>query len=356
MTLNLDLTIPTAMTEQICDPMRVVFMGTPPFARIILQALIKTQGYDVVAVFTQPDRPAGRGKKVVPPDVKLAAMTEGIPVHQPVNFNSDASGINARELLTAYRPHVLVVAAYGLILPQSVLDIPSLMPINVHASLLPRYRGAAPVQRSIMNQDNVTGITIMHMEAGLDTGPILLQKALVIGKDDTAPVLERELAHLGAELLLDSLNRLKNGSLISTPQDPAFASYAHKLKKEESRISLAVPAAQLHATLRGLTPWPGALLSLHRDGKDDLPVRVFPGTFPTLLHKQLEKQLVGSLHVPFPCGQILGFTQQTLLVACTNGHYAFSELQPVGKKIMSAEAFYNGYLSNSPNAYFYCPL
>lgn len=335
------------------DPLRVVFMGTPMFAAVILKALIDAKHANVAAVFTQPDRPASRGKKLKVPETKALAETFGIPVHQPGNFVNTPEGNDAMELLASYKPQVLVVAAYGLILPQRVLDIPTLMPINVHASLLPRYRGAAPIQRSIMDGESVTGITIMRMEAGLDTGPILMQRAVGIGIEDTAAILEQELASVGAELLLQALDRLRIGKLHSVPQDPQQSTYAPKLFKDEARLDFSMRATALHANIRGLTPWPGATLTLCRPGKPDLPVLVKPG-FIVLATGDLSAR-IENLSSATSCGSITGVQQDALLVTCADGWYAFPELQPTGKRSMHASAFYNGYLAGNPGAFFRCP-
>lgn len=333
------------------DRLRVVFMGTPQFAAAILSSLLAEESVNVAAVFTQPDRPAGRGNKLKAPETKTLAEASGIPVHQPLNFRETPDGNAATALLASYAPQVLVVAAYGLILPQRVLDIPSLMPVNVHASLLPKYRGAAPIQRSIMNGDTATGITIMRMEAGLDTGPILLQRALGIGMEDTALTLERELAAAGAELLLEALRRLQRGELASIPQDAQLATYAQKLSKEESYINLSMPAASVHARIRGLTPWPGAVLTLHRPSKDPMRVHVRPGRLlpcPTMQDAELPAPSSIS------CGSIYGVKEDSLLVACGDGWYALTELQPSGKRGMSAAAFFNGYLAGYSGSAFHC--
>ncbi|MBU1248529.1 MAG: methionyl-tRNA formyltransferase, partial [Proteobacteria bacterium] len=191
------------------DRLRVVFMGTPDFAAVVLRHLRGYAGCEVVGVYTQPDRPCGRGRECRPSVVKLFAQESGYPVFQPENFKDQKD----RDALAALRPDVLVVAAYGLILPQAVLDIPSFAPLNVHASLLPRYRGAAPIQQAILNGDFVTGITIMRMEAGLDTGPILLQRSLRIGHDEHAGEVHDQLAEMGGALMVETLERHKHGQL-----------------------------------------------------------------------------------------------------------------------------------------------
>ena len=324
-------------------PLSAVFMGTPDFAADILRRVLDCPAVRVTAVYTQPDRPAGRGKALKAPAVKESALERGLPVFQPLNFKADAEV----EALAALRPDVLLVAAYGLILPQRVLDIPRLMPINVHASLLPKYRGAAPIQRAIMDQEKVTGVTIMRMEAGLDTGPILLQRAVGIDINETSGDLHRELAAEGGDLLCDALERLAAGKLHPTPKDDARATHAAKLTKAESRIDLRLPAQTLHARIRGLSPWPGATLLLQRPGKDALPVLAAPGLFP----------LPAELRAPPSAapGSIFGTHGSALLLACGDGVYAFTELRPAGKKAMDGKAFAAGYLKDADGARFSLP-
>ena len=326
-------------------PLRAVFMGTPDFAATILKALLKSPQAQLLAVYTQPDRPAGRGKKLTAPPVKELALEHGLPVLQPLNFKP---GPAACHELTALRPDVLLVAAYGLILPQRVLDIPNLMPLNVHASLLPKYRGAAPIQRAVMEGEPVTGVTIMRMEAGLDTGPILMQRAVGIDINDTSATLHDELAEEGAVLLLQALERLRAGALPAVAQDDARATHAAKLSKEESLLDFSLPPEQLHARIRGLTPWPGALMYLHRDGREPLAVHPAPGQFP-LTAAMREACAPGA---PGQEPRIIGLIDGALLVTCGTGCYAFTGLRPAGKHSMDAAAFFNGYLAAAPEARF----
>lgn len=328
------------------SPLNIVFMGTPDFAARILDRLLSFEGARILAAYTQPDRPAGRGKALRAPAVKLLAEKRGIPVRQPLNFKADERGDEAFADLAALKPDVLVVAAYGLILPQRVLDIPKLMPINVHASLLPKYRGAAPIQRAIMNGDAVTGVTIMKMEAGLDTGPILMQRAVGIGINDSSADLHDELAVEGAELLVAALERLSAGVLAAIAQDDAKATYANKLGKEESLLDLSLPAAELHARIRALTPWPGACLRLERKGQEDLVVQAGPGVFPPPSSARVKEPSSGACDPPVP-GSILGLADDALLVACGDGSYAFNSLRPAGRKSMDGKAFFNGYLAGA---------
>ncbi|WP_027356485.1 methionyl-tRNA formyltransferase [Desulfofundulus thermocisternus] len=233
--------------------MRVVFMGTPDFAVPALHALVNA-GYPVVGVVTQPDRPRGRGGRIQPPPVKQAALRMGLPVLQPVRVRDDYFIEQLREL----KPDIIVVAAYGQILPPSILYLPPRGCVNIHASLLPRYRGAAPIHRAIMNGERETGVTIMLMDEGLDTGDILLQQAVSIEETDNAGVLHDRLALLGAELLLKALQLLKQGNLRRRPQEDSLATYAPPLTREDEIINWERAARDLYNQIRGLDPWPGA--------------------------------------------------------------------------------------------------
>ncbi len=325
------------------QPLRAVFMGTPQFAATILEHVLKSPLVEVVAVYAQPDRPAGRGKNLKEPEVKVLAKAHGLTVEQPLNFKDEADVAR----LASYKPDVLLVAAYGLILPQKVLDIPRLLPINVHASLLPHLRGAAPIQRAIMQGHVVTGISIMHMQAGLDSGPILLQRSLAIGLEDTSASLHEELAQMGGILLVESLATLAKGGLAGIEQDKARVSFAPKLAKEESLIDLRLSCTAIHALIRGLTPWPAASLMLRRDGHEDLKVQMTHGILPkTLFPSDEEKPRAGS---------ILGLEGDNLLLATGDGAYALTSLCPAGKKPMTGRAFFNGYVASAHNAHFVIP-
>jgi methionyl-tRNA formyltransferase len=232
---------------------KLVFAGTPDFAVPGLRACIEAG--EVVAVYTQPDRPAGRGRKLAPSAVKQAALAAGIPVEQPESLKS----ADARQRLRDYAPDLMVVIAYGLILPRAVLAIPRLGCWNVHASLLPRWRGAAPIQRAIMAGDAETGVCLMQMEAGLDTGPVLLSASTPIGTNETGGTLHDRLADLGARVLADGLRRVIAGEVLhATPQDEADATYADKLDKAEARLDFARPASELERKVRAFDPWPVA--------------------------------------------------------------------------------------------------
>jgi len=239
--------------------LRIVFAGTPDFAVPSLQACLSS-GAEVVAVYTQPDRPAGRGRKLAPSPVKQAALAAGVAVEQPETLRDVA----ARERLRAYAPDLMIVVAYGLILPKSVLATPRLGCWNVHASLLPRWRGAAPIQRAILAGDSETGVDLMQMEAGLDTGPVLLEARTPIGADDTGGSLHDRLAALGASVLADALARVQRGErLAAQAQAAEGVVYAHKLDKAEARLNWNEPAAALARKVRAFDPWPVAEAEIH---------------------------------------------------------------------------------------------
>ena len=307
--------------------LRIVFMGTPDFASVILQTVSQWEGGEVVGVYTQPDRPAGRGNKLRPSPVKELALKLSLPVFQPENFKSD----DDVRILAELAPDVLCVAAYGLILPQKVLDIPRYFPLNVHGSLLPQYRGAAPIQRAVMNGDAITGVTIMKMEAGLDSGPILLQQAASIGPDDTAGDVFDFLARQGADLMVSALRIVADGRAAFTPQNDALATYAHKLTARDQQIDWTLPASSVHHIIRGLSPSPGAKTTLVLPGREPLPLRIEPG-IPLA-------DVAGG-----PPGTLMDMSENGLVVACGKGAYCISRLRPAGKQTMSALDFRNGRL------------
>ncbi len=233
------------------SPLRIVFAGTPEFAASHLQALLDSE-HSVVAVYTQPDRPSGRGQKLTPSAVKQLAIEHHIPVLQPVNLRSP----EAQQELAEFQADLMVVVAYGLILPQAILDTPRLGCINSHASLLPRWRGAAPIQRAIEAGDTESGITVMQMEAGLDTGPILLKVSTPISATDTGGSLHDRLATLGPAAVLQSIQGLLDGSITPEKQLDGLATYAHKLNKQAALIDWQRPAAALDCQIRAMHPWP----------------------------------------------------------------------------------------------------
>ncbi|NDV23948.1 methionyl-tRNA formyltransferase [Desulfovibrio sp. JC022] len=308
---------------------KIVFMGTPDFASTILEYLVEWDGCEVIAAYTQPDRKSGRGQKVHCSAVKNVAVKNDIPVYQPLNFKDEKDV----EELRALEPDFLVVAAYGLILPQSVLDIPAVMPINVHGSLLPKYRGAAPIHRAVANGDHATGITIMKMEAGLDTGPMLVQQALGIAWDDYTGKIHDELADMGGPLVMETLLRYQDGRLTVMEQDDSIATYAAKLSKEEGLIDWDLPVKEVHNKIRGMYPWPGAFYFWTPEGKNPIRLVLSPG-------KPGDEE-VGD-HAP---GAIVGEFDGMLGIACKDKIYLASKVKPAGKKEMDGKAFVCGYLN-----------
>lgn len=247
--------------------LRVAFAGTPEFAVPALLSLLRSSQHQLVGVLTQPDRPQGRGRRLGPSPVKEAATAAAVAVAQPATLRSPED----RAQLAAWNPDVLVVVAYGLILPKAVLEIPRLGCVNVHASLLPRWRGAAPVERALLAGDEGTGVTIMQMDAGLDTGPMLLQRSVAISANDTGTSLRARLADEGARLLLEALQGLADGTLRPCPQPAEGVTYARKLEKREASIDWTRPAVEIERQVRGLQPWPVAetALSHPRTGAAD---------------------------------------------------------------------------------------
>jgi len=300
-------------------PLRIIFMGTPDFAAATLQALL--DGPDtVVAVVTQPDRPKGRGKKLAPPPVKVLAETAAIPVLQPTKIKTQ----EFRDELAGYRPDVVVVTAYGRILPPALLELAPHGCINVHGSLLPAYRGAAPIQWAVINGDSETGVTIMQMDEGMDTGNILLVASLPIGDTETAGSLFPKLATLGGTTVLKALDLLKEGKLTPVIQDDSRATVAPMLKKEDGRIDWQKSAREIHCLIRGLDPWPSAYCFLH--GKR---LQLFA---PEVLHQATTAEP----------GTLLAADKRGLLIAAGHDCLLVREVQPEGKKRMNVEAFLCG--------------
>lgn len=314
---------------------RIVFMGTPELAAVVLRRLASWPQGELLAVYTQPDRPAGRGQKLRPSPVKEAALELGLPVRQPEHFRDAASVAELAE----FAPDVLAVAAYGLILPQAVLDIPRLAPLNVHTSLLPRYRGAAPIQRAIMENwqpDAESGVSIMRMEKGLDTGPVYAQRRIALA-EQTAGSLHDALAALGAEALVDVIGDLCAGRAAAVPQDEALASYAAKVFKEDGYVDWHRPLAAVHAQIRGVTPFPGARTLLRGEGlAEPLLLQIGPG--------QPESFSAGEQIV---CGSVRR-DKAGLSVACADGWYRLGRVRPPAKKEMDASALCNGLLQKMP--------
>ena len=313
-------------------PLKIVFAGTPEFAATALAALLDSR-HEVVAVYTQPDRPAGRGRRLRPSPVKALALAHHLPVVQPESLREPAE----QQALAAWGADVMVVAAYGLILPPEVLATPRLGCINIHASLLPRWRGAAPIQRAILAGDRETGVTIMQMDAGLDTGPMLARRACPIHDTDTAGSLHDRLATLGAEALLAVLEQLDEGGLVPEPQDEAQATYAAKIDKAEARLDWSRPAVELHRVVCAFNPWPVAFTTACPGG-DAAPLRL------RVWAARPETGALGSPETPgAPPGTVLEAGPTGIRVACGTGALVLTELQPPGSKPMSAAAFHNGH-------------
>jgi methionyl-tRNA formyltransferase len=298
---------------------RAVFMGTPEFAVPSLAALAESA--DVTLVLCNPDRPAGRGRSVAPPAVKEEAARRGIPVFQP----EKARHPDAVARIAAEAPDLIVVVAYGHILPKSILDIPRVGCINVHASLLPKYRGAAPINWAVARGETVTGITIMRMDEGMDTGPILHVREMPIGGEDTAETMFSKLSNLGAEALREALRKLREGTLDETPQDAALATYAPMLKKEHGRIDWSRPALELRNLVRGMAPWPSAF-ALHA-GK-------------TL--KVLSSAVADPVGPPGKPGEVVALGRDGISIACGEGVLRLRTVQPEGGKAMDAWAYSQG--------------
>lgn len=296
--------------------MRIVFAGTPEFAAEHLKALLDSP-YEIVAVYTQPDRPAGRGQKLMPSAVKALAVAHDIPVFQPQTLRN----ADAQAELAALKPDLMVVVAYGLILPQVVLDIPRLGCINSHASLLPRWRGAAPIQRAVEAGDAESGVTVMRMEAGLDTGPMLLKVVTPISAEDTGGTLHDRLAEMGPPAVVQAIAGLADGSLQGEIQDDALATYAHKLNKDEARIDWTHPAVELERLIRAFNPWPVCHSTL--DGES---VKVLAANLST------------GQGAP---GEILSASKDGLVVACGDQALSLTRLQLPGGKALSFSDLFN---------------
>lgn len=302
--------------------MRIVFAGTPDFAAQHLAALIAADNLDVVAVYTQPDRPAGRGKKLQPSAVKSLALEHNLAVEQPVNFKADS----AVATLAAYNADIMVVVAYGLLLPQVVLDTPRLGCVNVHGSLLPRWRGAAPIQRSIWAGDTVTGVTIMQMDAGLDTGPMLSKVELPIEADDTSATIYTKLAALGPTALVDALHKLANGELTGEAQNDDDATYAKKLSKDEAAIDWLTDASFIERCIRAFNPWPGTEFYC-----GDQRIKVWQA--------QVLADVSNTTTAP---GTVIAASKDGIDIQCGNGILRLLLLQTPGKKPMPCQDILNG--------------
>ena len=291
--------------------MRVVFMGTPEFSVPVLEALVDA-GHEIAAVYCQPPRPAGRGKKERPTPVHARAAELGLEVRHPVSLK----GAQEQAEFAALQADVAVVVAYGLLLPQAVLDAPARGCLNIHASLLPRWRGAAPIHRAIMAGDAETGVCIMQMEAGLDTGPVLLRKAVAIGTEETTQDLHDRLSALGAAAIVEALDRLPE--LVAEAQPEAGVTYAHKIDKAEARVDWSLPAAEIDRQIRGLSPFPGAWTTLHGKRLKLLRCRVAE------------------------CSGLPGEVLHGLTIACGEGAIEVTEAQIEGRGRQDVDTFLRG--------------
>ena len=301
--------------------MRLIFMGTPAIAVPALEALVDA-GHDVAAVFTQPDRPVGRKQTLHPPEVKVAALRLGIPVHQPSKVRTDET----RDVVASFGPDAAVVFAYGRILPQSLLDVPRRGCINVHTSLLPKYRGAAPIQWAIAEGESVTGVTTMMMDAGLDTGPMLLRRSTPIGSGETAVDVSARLALIGADLIVETLARL--GDIVPEIQDEAAATHAPILTRDHGRIDWTMTAAEIANRCRGFQPWPGTWTTL-----DGARLHIW----------SCEALPSDDVATSAPTGTVIEALRDRLVFSCGRGtRLRAIELQVEGKRRMSVRDFQNG--------------
>ncbi|MFK5914612.1 MAG: methionyl-tRNA formyltransferase [Woeseiaceae bacterium] len=305
--------------------LRIIFAGTPEFAANALSALVASD-HEIVAVYTQPDRPAGRGRKLRASPVKEVALENDIPVLQPENLKET----DTQDTLRAFNADVMVVAAYGLILPQIILDIPRLGCLNIHASLLPRWRGAAPIQRAIAAGDKESGITIMQMNAGLDTGDILQLFPCPIQDKDNGGDLHDRLAEIGANAILETLHHLEKKSLNPTAQDDSLANYAHKLNKKEAIINWQSSAIEIERLIRAFNPWPVAFTYLN-----DKTLRIWQADVLTE-NSELE------------AGTVISCDKKGIDISCGEGVLRLLKLQPSGSKAMDVASFMNGHAKQLP--------
>jgi methionyl-tRNA formyltransferase len=306
----------------VSEPLSLIFAGTPEFSVPALEALCASR-HRVLAVYTQPDRPAGRGRRVVASPVKSCALRHGLPVAQPASLRAP----DALEKLAQWRADLMVVVAYGLLLPEAALNAPRRGCVNIHASLLPRWRGAAPIQRAILAGDRLTGVAIMQMDAGLDTGPVLLQRATPIGERETAASLHDRLAVMGAQALIEALDMIAAGVAHPRPQPDEGITYAHKIRKEEAVIDWSRPAVEIDRQVRAFNPWPIAQ-TLWRGRQ----LRIWEA-----------EPLACPSSAPAAPGTVLASCAQGIDVATGNGVLRITRLQEPGRKPLSAAEFVNAH-------------
>ena len=301
--------------------MRIVFMGTPEFAQASLQKLIET-GHNIVGVFTQPDKPKGRGYKLVAPPVKELALEHNIPVYQPEKMKDGT----ALSILKELNPDLIAVVAYGRILPKDILELPKYGCINVHGSLLPKYRGAAPIQWAVIDGEKESGVTIMQMDEGLDTGDMLLKGTVALEEKETSGSLFEKISALGASLCVEALEKLEKGELKPEKQGESTTEYAKMLTKEMGELDFRRSAAELERLIRGLNPWPSAYTRL-----GDKTLKIWAA------------DVCGKKDEGAACGEITEVAKDAFYVACGEGTLKITELQLQGKKRMDAAAFLRGY-------------
>lgn len=310
--------------------LKIVFMGTPPFASAILQKIMDCAEFDILAAYCQPDRASGRGRKIIPCAVKLLAQ-DNLNIHQPLNFKDSAEV----ETLSSYAPDFLVVAAYGIILPQQVLDIPRYAPLNVHASLLPQYRGAAPIQRAIWDNNAKSGVSIMRMERSLDTGPVYATQAVSIC-EHTSATMHNCLAECGGNLLLECMHNIACCDLKAKIQDESLATYASKLSKNDGIIDWFKTSAEIHAQIRAVIPWPNP--QIHLALPND---KIFQGQI-------LEGKIICK-KIDAPCGSIWHGENGAWGIVTLDGIYEITHFKLLGKQMISACEFARGYFPKMSN-------